>query len=67
MYLHESIYDTFMEKFLAKVKNLKVGDPMLDETDLGLKVNANEFENTEVLVVFSVKKFAIIAFGGGKI
>ena len=32
MYLHESIYDTFMEKFLAKVENLKVGDPMLDET-----------------------------------
>ena len=47
MYLQESIYDVFMGKFMAKVKALKIGDPMLDDTDLGPKVNANEIKNME--------------------
>ncbi len=64
MYIHEVIYDTFMEKFLAKVAEIKVGDPMLDETDMGPKVNGSELKHMEHLVEVSVKEGATIAAGG---
>ena len=64
MYLQESIYDVFMEKFMAKVKALKIGNPMLDDTDLGPKVNANEIKNMEALVATSIAEGATVAFGG---
>lgn len=53
MYLHEGIYDAFMEKFIAKTKAIKVGDPMLEDTDMGPKVNAAELKHMEHLVAVS--------------
>ncbi|MGB5434410.1 MAG: aldehyde dehydrogenase [Maribacter sp.] len=64
MYVHEKIYDTFMKKFIAKTKALKVGDPMLEDTDMGPKVNKAELEHMEELVAVSVKEGATIATGG---
>ncbi|WP_299839956.1 aldehyde dehydrogenase [uncultured Tenacibaculum sp.] len=64
MYVHEGIYDEFMEKFIAKVKELKVGDPMLEETDMGPKVNASELKNMEHLVAVSLEEGATLATGG---
>ncbi|GAB1856521.1 aldehyde dehydrogenase [Flavobacteriaceae bacterium MHTCC 0001] len=67
MYIHEDIYDVFMEKFLAKVAEIKVGDPMLEDTDMGPKVNANELKHMEHLVEVSVKEGATIAAGGKRL
>ncbi|SHJ08849.1 aldehyde dehydrogenase [Pseudozobellia thermophila] len=64
MYVHEDVYDTFMEKFLARTKALKVGDPMLDETEMGPKVNRSELEHIEHLVATSIKEGATVAVGG---
>ncbi|WP_299710824.1 aldehyde dehydrogenase [uncultured Tenacibaculum sp.] len=64
MYVHEGIYDEFMNKFIAKVKELKVGDPMLEDTDMGPKVNASELKNMEHLVAVSLEEGATLATGG---
>ncbi|UXX77851.1 aldehyde dehydrogenase [Reichenbachiella carrageenanivorans] len=64
MYVHEDIYDVFMEKFLAKTKALKVGNPMDADVDMGPKVNANELKNMEHLVAKSIEEGATIATGG---
>lgn len=66
MYIQEEIYDVFMEKFIAGTKALKVGDPMLEETDMGPKVNASELKHMEHLVAVSIKEGATIATGGKK-
>ena len=66
MYLHEDIYDQFMEKFMAQVKDIKVGDPMDPSTDMGPKVNAREIEHMEELVAISVDEGATLAYGGKK-
>lgn len=66
MYLHESIHDVFMKKFIAATKALKVGDPMLEETDMGPKVNAAELKHMEHLVAVSLKEGATLATGGKK-
>ncbi|MBU2912669.1 aldehyde dehydrogenase [Reichenbachiella agariperforans] len=66
MYVHEDIYDVFMEKFLAKTRAIKVGNPMDEGIDMGPKVNANELKNMEHLVAKSIEEGATIAFGGKK-
>lgn len=64
LYLHEDIYDMFMEKFMEKVKAIKIGDPMDPATDLGPKVNQSELRNMEHLVAKSTEEGATIAYGG---
>lgn len=66
MYVHEDIYEAFMEKFLEKVKAIKVGNPFDPTVDMGPKVNANELKNMEKLVKISVEEGATIAAGGKK-
>jgi lactaldehyde dehydrogenase / glycolaldehyde dehydrogenase len=43
MYIHERVYDPFMEKFLLAVQNLKVGDPMTD-VHVGPRISKGEVE-----------------------
>ncbi len=64
MYIHENVYDDFMKIFMPKVAALKVGNPMLEETDMGPKVNANELKHMEHLVAVSLEEGATLAFGG---
>ncbi|MGD1893532.1 MAG: aldehyde dehydrogenase [Cyclobacteriaceae bacterium] len=64
MYLHEEIYEPFMEKFMQKVKALKVGDPLDEATDLGPKVNQREVDHIAHLVAVSVEEGATLAYGG---
>ncbi|MEL6190964.1 MAG: aldehyde dehydrogenase [Bacteroidota bacterium] len=66
MYVQEGIYDAFMEKFMARVKSLTVGDPMLESTDIGPKMNATEVKNMERLVALSLEEGATLSYGGGK-
>ncbi|MDF9796443.1 lactaldehyde dehydrogenase/glycolaldehyde dehydrogenase [Catalinimonas alkaloidigena] len=66
MYLHHSIYDAFMEKFMAKVKAMKIGDPMQEDTDLGPKVSAKELQHMENLVAQALEEGATLAYGGKK-
>jgi acyl-CoA reductase-like NAD-dependent aldehyde dehydrogenase len=35
MYVHDKIFDKFLDKFLTATKALKVGDPMIEDTDVG--------------------------------
>ncbi len=64
LYLHENIYDAFMEKFMEKVKAFKVGDPMDPSTEMGPKVNSSEIGNMEHLVSKSIEEGATVAYGG---
>lgn len=67
MYVQESVYDEFMAIFMPKVKAIKVGDPMLEDSDMGPKVNANELKHMQELVNISVKEGATVAFGGKEV
>ena len=64
MYVHENIYEAFMDKFLQEVKALKVGDPHLEETDIGPKMNEAGLIHLEKLVAESVQAGASISVGG---
>ncbi|GHB75034.1 aldehyde dehydrogenase [Persicitalea jodogahamensis] len=64
MYVHEAIYDEFMERFMEKVRALKVGDPMDETTDIGPKMNQAGVAELERLVADSVEKGAKVLHGG---
>jgi acyl-CoA reductase-like NAD-dependent aldehyde dehydrogenase len=42
IYIHESIYKEFTREFVAGVKKLKTGDPLLPETDVGPLISPAE-------------------------
>ncbi|MGA3035945.1 MAG: aldehyde dehydrogenase family protein [Vulcanimicrobiaceae bacterium] len=44
LFLHESIFDSFLEKLTAKVRTLKVGDPLAEETDMGSIINRKQYD-----------------------
>ncbi len=63
-YVHEAIYDEFMEKFMKKVKAFKVGDPMDPQSDMGPKINAGELKHMEYMVAQALKEGATLLYGG---
>ncbi len=43
LFLHEKIFDSFLEKLAAKLANLKIGNPLEEETDMGAIINNKQF------------------------
>lgn len=64
LYLHEDIYDEFMTKFIDKVSQLKVGDPLDPNSEMGPKINQREVDFIDSQVKHAVSQGATIAFGG---
>ena len=64
LYVQESVYERFMEIFMAKVARLKIGDPMDPTSDIGPKVNAKELEHMQHLVKVSLEEGATLSCGG---
>jgi len=44
LYLHESVYDSFLEKLVRRLGQLKIGDPLDEATDMGAIINREQFE-----------------------
>jgi acyl-CoA reductase-like NAD-dependent aldehyde dehydrogenase len=44
LFLHETIFDSFLEKLTAKVRTLRVGDPLAEETDMGSIISRKQFD-----------------------
>lgn len=63
MYLHKGIADRFLERFVAKVAAMRVGDPMTD-VDLGPKVSGSELEKVETMLVEARQNGAEVLTGG---
>ncbi len=47
LYVQEKIYDRFLERYLERVRNLRVGDPQSRESDLGPLITAGHRERVE--------------------
>lgn len=58
MYIHEKVYEEFKTKFLSHVKEIKVGDPMNADTNMGPKVNMPEVEKLNEMKAQAVKEGA---------
>jgi len=64
MFVHESVWDEFMGKFVAGVAGLKVGDPLDPTTDVGPMVDANQASRTQRWVDEAVALGGKVLAGG---
>ena len=64
MYIHEAVYDEFLEKYIRASSKLKIGDPMDPDTDLGPKVCLEELEKIEGMVQQALDDGCKLALGG---
>lgn len=64
IYLHEKIHDEFVRKFTAKVKKLKLGDPLDPKTDMGTMVDEQSVKNTMAMIEQAKKEGAKVLTGG---
>ncbi|MGP4070151.1 NAD-dependent succinate-semialdehyde dehydrogenase [Halobacillus sp. B29] len=61
--VHESISDEFSEKLTARVKELKVGNGLHEETDVGPVINAGGYEKIHTQIEDAVDKGAKVLYG----
>ncbi|MGY0692456.1 aldehyde dehydrogenase family protein [Virgibacillus sp. FSP13] len=64
MFVHESIYDEFMEQFIAKTEKLQSGDPFDKGTHLGSIISQEQVEVIDGYVQSAKADGATIATGG---
>lgn len=62
----EGVYDAFLEKFIAAVRDLKSGDPMDSDTEIGVLAREDLAADLHEQVRKSVEKGAEIALGGNR-
>ncbi|MGB7557634.1 MAG: NAD-dependent succinate-semialdehyde dehydrogenase [Nitrososphaeraceae archaeon] len=63
----KEVADEFTEKFVQKTEQLRVGDPLSEDTDVGPLVNAKSLENMEGIVNRTIKSGAELLTGGERI
>jgi glyceraldehyde-3-phosphate dehydrogenase (NADP+) len=64
MFVHESVWEPFMERFVAGAAALRMGDPLDPETDLGPMVDAAAASRTQRWVDEAVALGGTVRLGG---
>lgn len=64
VYVHEKVYNNFMEHFLSEVDKLKVGDPLSKDNQQGAITRAEHLNFLDQQVQDAVKKGAKLLRGG---
>jgi len=66
-FVHRKIYDAFLEKFTARTKKLRVGDPMDPETEIGPVVSRAQLERVENYLKIGQEEGAHLVCGGSRL
>ena len=64
IYVQEQIYDRFMDAFLSKVKQIRVGNPASESTDMGSLISARQRDSVEGYVERALSAGANVLIGG---
>ena len=67
IFVNLKIIDKFLDKFIPRVSELKVGDPLVGSTNLGPLIRNTEVERVDKWVKESTKNGAKLLLGGKKI
>lgn len=63
-YVHRSVYDAFVERYVDAVQALRVGDPNDANTDIGPKMNRPELDKVATMVEDAITRGARALTGG---
>ena len=64
IYVQDKIYDEFLSQLMSKVKQVRVGDPSLESTDMGSLISEKQRNNVEGFVERALRDGANILTGG---
>ena len=67
IYVHERVYDAFVDAFLKTVRGFKRGDPLDEETYIGALTRASQLDVLASQVADAVAKGARLLIGGRRI
>jgi lactaldehyde dehydrogenase/glycolaldehyde dehydrogenase len=65
-YVHASLHDEFVARFVELARELRIGDPSSDDTQLGPKVSGPEWDKVKDLVDKAAAGGAEVVLGGGR-
>ena len=65
-YVHASLHDEFVARFAELARGIRIGDPAADDTELGPKVSAAEWDKVKGLVDGAVAAGAKVVLGGDR-
>jgi acyl-CoA reductase-like NAD-dependent aldehyde dehydrogenase len=65
-YVHEDLYEEFVEKFVAQTKTLKLGSPLDPETDVSALISPEDAERAVAWIEEARESGAVVAVGGGR-
>eukprot|EP00794_Sanderia_malayensis_P011433 gene11433-12626_t len=66
IYVHRSIFDTFVKRFVEKTRSLKVGPPENDDVFMGALVSKDHLEKVKRYVQLAIEEGGTILCGEGK-
>jgi len=64
IYVHEQIYDDFVQLLVEKTAQLKIGDPLAEDTDVAAMIAPKEQQRAVEWINEAVEQGAQIAYGG---
>ncbi|HWO97926.1 MAG TPA: aldehyde dehydrogenase family protein [Bacillus sp. (in: firmicutes)] len=64
IYIHESLYEVFVEKFVEATKQLQVGDPLDSKTDVSALISKGDVQRTLDWIHEAKQNGATVAAGG---
>ena len=64
LYLHEDIADAFLERMVAQARTIRIGDPLLDETQMGPLCTVGQRDTIERVLAQAVEEGGEILTGG---
>ena len=65
LFVHRSIFDSFLEKLRGKLEALKIGDPLDEATDIGAIINRKQFDRVCSYIAEGLEqKDARVVLGG---
>ena len=66
MYVHEKIFDRFISKFVEETRKLRLGDPMLEDTDVGPVIDTQAADRIMKWIEDAVGRGATLLTGGNR-
>ncbi len=64
IYIQSGVYDDFKKKFVERTLKYKIGNKMLEETDMGPMITEKEAERVESIVKEAINEGAVLLCGG---
>jgi len=67
IFIHKNIYEKFKDAFIAKVRDLKIGDPLEDDTRIGALVSEAHMKKVLSYIDLAKEEGGIITHGGNQV